>query len=84
MIDDTMYAAVHTATSYVSWKDLERSFVMPFTLGHPKECVYVISVENITDPLYVFKDYGNDGLNFFAHYLTNVGVLILKIKFMFN
>ena len=66
MIDDTMYAVVHTATSYVSWKDLERSFVMPFTLGHPKECVYVISVENITDPLYVFKDFGNDGLNFFC------------------
>jgi hypothetical protein len=39
---------------------------MPFTLGHPKECVYVISVENITDPLYVFKDFGNDGLNFFC------------------
>ena len=66
MIDDTMYAVVHTATSYVSWKDLERSFVMPFTLGHPKEFVYVVSVENITDPLYVFKDFGNDGLNFFC------------------
>ena len=66
MIDDTMYAVVHTATSYVSWIELERSFVMPFTLGHPKECVYVVSIENITDPMYVFKDYGNDGLNFFC------------------
>ena len=28
MIDDTMYAVVHTANSYVSWEDLERSFVM--------------------------------------------------------
>ncbi len=36
MIDDTMYAVVHTATSYVSWIELEQSFVMPFTLGHPK------------------------------------------------
>ncbi len=41
IIDDTMYAVVHTATSYVSWKKMEKSFVMPFTLGHPKECVYL-------------------------------------------
>ncbi len=46
--------------------------------------MYVVSIENITDPLYVFKDYGNDGLNFFAHYLTNVGVLILEIEFLIN
>jgi hypothetical protein len=28
MIDDTMYAVVHTATSYVSLEELEGSFVM--------------------------------------------------------
>ena len=61
-----MYAVVHTATSYVSWEELERSFVITFTLGHPKDCVYVVSVENITDPLFVFHDYGNDGLNYFC------------------
>ncbi len=58
---------------------MERSFVIQFTLGHPKDCVYVVSVENITDPLF---DYGNDVLNFFAHYPTNVGVLILGIDFL--
>ena len=66
MIDDTMYTVVHTATSYVSWVELERSFVMQFTLGHPKDRVYVVSVENIIDPLFVFDDYGNDGLNYFC------------------
>ncbi len=81
MIDNTMYAVVLTATSYVSWEELERSFVIQFTLGHSKDYVYVVSVENITDPLFVFQDYGNDGLNFFAHYPTNVGVLILEIDF---
>jgi hypothetical protein len=25
-----------------------------------------VSVENITDPLFVFHDYGNDGLNYFC------------------
>ncbi len=49
MIDDKMYAVVLTATSYVSWEELERSFVIQFTLGHPKDCVYVVSVENIMD-----------------------------------
>ena len=53
MIDNSMYAVVHMATSYVSWEDLERSFVMKFTLGCPKHCVYVVSVENIKDPLFV-------------------------------
>ncbi len=61
---------------------MERSFVIQFTLGHPKDCVYVVSVKNITDPLFVFQDYGNDGLNFFAHYPTNIGVLILGIDFL--
>ncbi len=46
--------------------------------------MYVVSVENITDPLFVFQDYGNDGLNFFAHYPTNVGVLILEIDFLID
>ena len=50
MIDNTMYAVLDTATSYVSWEELEHSFIMQFTLGHPKDCVYVVSVENIMDP----------------------------------
>jgi hypothetical protein len=66
MIDNTMYAFFHTATSYVSWEELERSFVIQFTLGHPKDCVYVVSVGNISDPLFVFQEYGNDGLNYFC------------------
>ena len=66
MIDNTMQAVVHTATSYVSWEELASPFVMHFTLGHPKDCVYAVSVKNITDPLFVFDDYGNDGLNYFG------------------
>ena len=57
---------MHMATSYVSWEELERSFVMQFTLGHPKDCVYDILVDNIKDPLFVFDDYGNDGFDYFC------------------
>ena len=60
-----MYAVVHSATSYVSWEEIARSFVMQFTLGHPKDCVCVVSVKNIKDHLFVFQDYGNGGLNYF-------------------
>ena len=66
MIDNTMHAVVHAANSYVSWEELEHSFIMQFTLRHPKDCVYVVSVENITDSVFVFDDYGNDGLNYFC------------------
>ena len=66
MIEDNMYTVVHTATSYVSWEELECTFAMQFTLGHPKECVYVVAVLNIMDPLFVFDNYGNDDLNYFC------------------
>ena len=39
---------------------------MKFTLGHLKDCVYAVSVGNITDPLFVLQDYENDGLNYFC------------------
>ena len=61
-----MYAVVHKSTSYVSWEEIEQSFVIEFTLGHPKDCVYVVPVENLTDPLSVFDDYGNYGLNYYC------------------
>ena len=79
-----MYAVVHTATSYVSWEELECSFVMQFTLGHPKDCVYVFSVENITDSLFVFDDYGNNDLNYFCTSPNYVGFLKLEIDFLIN
>ncbi len=66
MNDNTMYTVVNEATTYVSWEDLESSFVMKFTLGHSQDCVYVVSVANRTDPLFVFDVYGNDGLNYFC------------------
>ena len=67
------------ATSYVSWEDLERSFVMRFTLGHPKDRVYVVSVGNITDTLFFVLDYGNDGLNYFCTRVVTHCPFLVKI-----
>ena len=80
MIDNIMYAVVHTATSYVSWEEIAHSFVMQFTLGHPKDCVYVISVENITDPLFVLHDSGIDGLNYFYTLPYNLWGTYFRIR----
>ena len=66
MHDDTLYAVVHTAIKYVSSDTLMHNFIAPFTLGDPKRCVYVVSIDNIVDPLYVFPDYGNEGVNYFC------------------
>ena len=62
----TEYAVVHVATQYVSWDRLERDFVVPFTLGDIKDCVYIVAVSNIVDPLNVVQDYGNDGVHYFC------------------
>ena len=72
MIDTTEYAVVHMATSDVSWEELERKFVIQFTLGRPIKCVYVVAVSNITDSLFVLDDYGNNGVHFFCTFLILV------------
>ena len=46
--------------------------------------MYVVLVENITDPLFVFQDYGNDGLNYFCTLTYKCGVLILEIDFLLD
>ena len=62
LTDKTEYAVVHTA----SWLDLTKKFVVPFSLGDPKQCVFIIPLANITDPLFVFTDYGNEGAHHFC------------------
>ena len=64
--DKNVYAVVHTATSYVSWDSFEQKFIIPFTLGELSTCVYIVDVENITDPLFVFPNFGDEGRNYFC------------------
>ena len=58
MLDDTMYAVVQSASKSLSWSTIEDEFVSPFHLGDVKSFVYIIDVECIIDPLYVFPDFG--------------------------
>ena len=64
--DEQLYAVVHTAADYVSWERLCQDFVVPFQLGDVKSCVFIVPVDCIVDPLFVFRDYGGSSGNFFC------------------
>jgi len=62
-IDNNLYVVVHTASDYVSSEQLEKEFVSSFFLGDVMNCVYIVKVEAIHGPLFVFKNYGSSGDN---------------------
>jgi hypothetical protein len=61
--DNNLYVVVHTASDYVSSEQLEAEFVSSFILGDVMNCVYIVKVEAIHGPLFVFKNYGSSGEN---------------------
>jgi hypothetical protein len=61
--DNNLYVVVHTAADYVSSEQLEMEFVSFFILGDVMNCVYIVEVEAIHGPLFVFKTYGSSGDN---------------------
>jgi hypothetical protein len=53
----------HTASDYKSSEQLDAEFVLSFILGDVMNCVYIVKVEAIHGPLFVFKKYGSSGDN---------------------
>jgi hypothetical protein len=62
-VDNNLYMVVHTASDYVSSEQLEKDFVSLFILGNIMSCVYIVKVEAIHGPLFVFKNSGSSGEN---------------------
>ncbi len=62
-VDDNLYAVVHTASDYVSSEQLKKKFGSSFIHGDVMSCVYIVKVEAIYGPLFVFKNYGSSGEN---------------------
>jgi hypothetical protein len=60
-VDNNLYVVVHTASDYVSSEQLEMEFVSSFICGDVMNCVYIVKVEAIHGPLFVFKNYGSSG-----------------------
>jgi hypothetical protein len=62
-VNNNLYVVVHTASDYVSSEQLETECVSSFILGDVMNCVYIVKVEAIHGPLFVFKNYGSSGEN---------------------
>ncbi len=62
-VDNNLYVMVHTASVYVSSEQLEKEFVSLFILGDVMNFVYIVKVEAIHGPQFVFKNYGSSGEN---------------------
>ncbi len=62
-VNNNLYVVVHTASVYVSSDQLEKEFVSSFILRDVMNCVYIVKVEAIHGPLFVFKSYGSSGEN---------------------
>ena len=60
-VDNNVYVVVHTASDYVSMDQLQSDFIASFTLGNIMECVYIVNIDSIRGPLFVFKNYGSVG-----------------------
>jgi hypothetical protein len=58
-VDNNLYVVVHTASDYVSSEQIEKEFVPSFILGDVMNCVYIVKVDAIHGPLFVFKNYGS-------------------------
>ena len=66
MEDQTLYAVLHCASTFVTWREMEMNFVVDFALGHIKQSVYILSVDRITDPLFVYHKLGAPNNEFFC------------------
>jgi hypothetical protein len=62
-VDNNLYVVVHTASDCVSSEQMEKEFVSTFILGDDMNCMYIVKVETIHGPLFVFKNYGSSGEN---------------------
>jgi hypothetical protein len=59
--DHNIYVVVHTASDYLSMEEMQDDFVSSFTLGNVESCLFIVDVEAIQGPLFVFKNYGAEG-----------------------
>ena len=80
--DTNVYTIIHTATSYISWETIEQKFIVPFLLGDLATCFYIVDVKNITDPLFVFQNYGEDGRSYLhCHTVDGSATLTIGCNF---
>ena len=60
--DNHVYAVVHTSSEYLPWTKFEEEFVSTFRFGDIGDCLFIVKIDNITDPLCVLRNYGDENL----------------------
>ena len=67
-VDRNLYAVVHATTKHYNFSDLLKKFVLDIYLDKNLDrSLFVVDVVNLSDPLYVFRDYGGtDKSKYFA------------------
>lgn len=66
MQDPTLYVVVHAAQRYVTWRQLESEFVIDFKLGDINDTVYILPIERVIDPAFVYHKLGGQMNEFFC------------------
>ena len=60
--DNHVYAVVHTSSEYLPWAKFEEEFVSSFRFGDIGDCLFIVKIDNITDPLCVLRNYCDEKL----------------------
>jgi hypothetical protein len=60
--DHHIYAVVHNAKKYLSYDEFQNDFFCQFFLCDVTCCMYIIKVEDIAGPLFLFNNYGSAGI----------------------
>jgi hypothetical protein len=81
-VDNKLCVVVHTASDYILLEQLQYDFITSFSLGNITDCVYIVNIDAIQGPLFVFKNYGSIGTDYFAHCHKQNGDNILAIGFI--
>jgi hypothetical protein len=61
-VDNHVYAVIHSSSEFLPWSRFEEEFVSTFRLGDVGDCLFIVKIDNITDPLCVLRNYGDEKL----------------------
>ena len=60
MNGSTLYTVVLSASGYVDWAKLEKEFIVPSHFGSVDNCMYIVKMSDIIDPLFLMGDVEKD------------------------
>lgn len=62
----TQLSLCYSSHRDLSYEKLDEMFTASFILADMKKCVYIVNVDAISNCLYVFRNYGEDGMQYYC------------------